>query len=79
MVWLHRNMSELFKVNCNVNFKIVFKTIQLCISWWIKNFANMKMLHGTNLKKKRKQESQLKLSFCKKLNAKKCLETGVFI
>jgi hypothetical protein len=31
----------------NVNFKIVFKTIQLCISWWIKHFDNIKMQqHG---------------------------------
>jgi len=25
-----------FHVNFNVNFKTVFETIQLCISWWIK-------------------------------------------
>jgi hypothetical protein len=25
-------------VNCNVNFKIVFKTVHLCISWHIKKF-----------------------------------------
>jgi hypothetical protein len=30
-----------FNVNVNVNVKIVFKAIQLCISWWIKkNFDN---------------------------------------
>jgi hypothetical protein len=32
-----------FNVNFNVNFKFAFKTIQLCISWWIKNFDNIKM------------------------------------
>jgi hypothetical protein len=34
-------------VNFNVNFIIVFKKIQLCISWWIKKFDNIKMQqHG---------------------------------
>jgi hypothetical protein len=32
-----------FSVNFNVIFKIVFKTIHLCISWWIKNFGNMRL------------------------------------
>ena len=36
MVSLHRNMSELFNVNFYVNFKIVFRTIHLRISWSIK-------------------------------------------
>jgi hypothetical protein len=34
-------MSELFYVNFNVNFKIVSKTIQLCIGWWVKNIDNV--------------------------------------
>jgi hypothetical protein len=35
-----------FSFNFKVNYKIVFNTIHLCISWWIKNFDNIKMQHG---------------------------------
>ena len=38
-------------VNFNVNFRIVFKTIHLCISWWGGNFDNIKM-HSLYVKKK---------------------------
>jgi hypothetical protein len=32
-----------------VNFKVVFKTVQLCISWGIeKNFNNIKLQPGDN-------------------------------
>jgi hypothetical protein len=42
-----------FNVNFNVDFKIVLKTIHLCISWWIKkNFDNIKMQHGTFVTKR---------------------------
>jgi hypothetical protein len=32
-----------FNVNFNVDFETVFKTIHLCIIWWIKNFDNAMM------------------------------------
>jgi hypothetical protein len=38
-----------FNVNFYLNFKIFFKTIHLCISWWIKTFDNIKM-HGMYVK-----------------------------
>jgi len=45
MVCLHRNMSELF----NINFDIDSKAILSYISWWIKNFDNIRM-HGMTVK-----------------------------
>ena len=31
-----KHVGSCFNLNLNVNFKIVLKTIHLCISWWIK-------------------------------------------
>jgi len=52
--WLWCDCTETcwscFNVNFTVDFKIVFKTVHLCISWWIKNFYSIKM-HGMYVKK----------------------------
>ena len=38
-IYIYDISSLRVNINFNVNFKFVFKTIQLCISWW-KNFDN---------------------------------------
>jgi hypothetical protein len=51
MVITPKHVGAVFNISFGVNFKIVFKTIQLCVSWWIKKNLDSVKMHGMYVEK----------------------------